>query len=397
MIAVALVSAVLLAYIPVTFQGVVTTDSNGNEIQLKGFDAIHWFQEHDILKGELTAEKIAYAVDQRQAVYREYDSEYGENIPALDYYKRVWPYNAVSRCSVEVMADNETGLAPKYQDIDSSELANYYDRLEDRLAFVLRSDNDKNEAAVKSGLDKFSKVEKPYFYCYGVDTNNMDYEILLFMVLTLICAFICSTVFSSDSQTKANDIQFCTKHGTLRHSLIKIIASSLICSALFVACSGIFITLTGKFFGKESLATSVQALYSVTSLPDWNMGEMMWGIMWCSLLLVGCTVAFIFVVSAFCSKNATAVCISLLSVIAPIITYMALPEKIEKWVQCFMPSGGIGTSNSILYMFINFDFLPVGNKAFWNAEAILVISAVEIIVFITLTLFVSKRRACGKA
>lgn len=204
-------------------------------------------------------------------------------------------------------------------------------------------------------------------------------------------------MFSSDSQTKANDIQFCTKYGTLRLSLTKIIASSLICGALFVACSGIFITLTGIFFGKESLSTSVQALYSVTSLPDWNMGEMMWGIMWCSLLLVGCTVAFTFIVSALCSKNATAVCISLLSVIAPIITYVALPEKIEKWIQCFMPSGGIGTSNSILYMFINFDFLPVGNKAFWNSEAILVISAVEIIVFIILTLFVSKRRACGKA
>lgn len=396
LIAAALLVTLVCAWLPVTFQNVHTIDDNGNEIRLNGLDAIHWFQQHDILQGELTAEKIAEAVIQRQNIYREYHSEYGENIPVIDYFQRLWPYETVSRCSLEAMADKETGWAPEYLDIEASDVLNFYSRLEDRLAYVIRSENDQNPAAVKTGLEKFSKVEKPYTYYYGVDSNNMDYEVILMMVLALICAFICSTVFSSDTQTGANDIQSCSKYGTLHLSFIKIAASGLICSVLFVACSATYIMMTCYFFGKESLMTSVQALYSVTSLPHWNMGELMWGVMWYTLLFVGSTVNFTLLVSVFCRKNANAVCISLLSVIAPVIGYIAIPEKIEKWVQCFWPSGGIGAANSILYMLIDYNFLSIGSSSFWQVDAILVISAVEILVFIVLILLVSKKRACAK-
>lgn len=396
LIVAALFVTLLCAWLPVTFQAVLTTDNNGNEIRLKGLDAIHWFQEHDILQGELTAEKIAEAVVQRQNLYREYNSEYGENIPENIYYEKLWPYESVSRCSLEVMADNVTGIVPEYLYIDPTAILSYYSRLEDRLAFVIRSENDGNSAAVKAGLDKFNKVEKPYAYYYGVDSNNMDYEILMMIPLTLICAFICSTVFSSDAQTGANDIQLCTKHGTLPLTLSKIAASGLICSVLFIVCSVVFIMLTSLFFGKQSLLTSVQSLYSVTCLPHWNMGEMMWGVMWYTLLFVVCTVSFTFLVSALCRKNANAVCISLLSAIAPVLVYVAVPEKIEKWLQCFLPSGGIGLVNSVLYMLTDYEFLSCGSTAVWQVDAILLVTAVEIPIFIALTVFTVKKHACTK-
>lgn len=385
MIIVALVFSALLAWIPVTFRWVLSEEPNGQELALKGMDAIHWYEDHSVIEGELTPEIIAHAVEVRQDIYREYRSEFGENIPARVYYDKLWPYEDVSKCALEPMAD-ENGFAPAFLEIDTDILSDYYGLLEPRLTRVLQWDNDDHPAAVEAGLKKFEKVSKPYTYYYGADRDNLDYEVLTIWLIVMICAFICSTIFSSDKQTGADDIQSCSKYGTVKLCMCKIVASLLICCVLFMACLTTFILLTKALFGSAGNNTSVQVLYSATSLFNGTIGKLQWHLALNSLLILCCTVTFTLLISSFCKKNANAVCISLFSVLFPLMSYMIIPESIEKWVQCFLPSGGIGTSNSVLYMITQYDFLNVGNISIWNVDALIWITIVEIPAFIVILL-----------
>lgn len=391
----ALLLSVVCAWLPVTFVEVLTENEAGVETRLTGLDAIHYYQQYnEILYGEVTPEMVRNAVEIRQNLYRAYDSEYGENIPEQVYFKELWPYIRLSTGALEVMADPNNGIVPELLAIDASKLDNYYGLMEGRLSSVLRMENPDNPAAEISALKKFSAVQRPYTYYFGVGRNNMDYETLLMFAVCVICVVIGSTVFSTDSQTGADDIQRCSKHGGLCLALTKICSAMLICLTLLFLCGVIWIGLTSLFFGSAGNLSSVQILYSITSLVPWTMGQMQWGILWYTLLILCCTVAFTLFLSATCKNNVSSVAASLTAVILPMIVYVAVPEKIEKWLQCFLPSGGIGLANSVLYMLTDYDYLHLSSVSFWNADVLLAVTAAEIPLFLLLVMIRYQRKKC---
>lgn len=388
----AIVLSVLCAWFPVIFVEAVTLDGNNHEVKLTGLDAIRFYQENDYRQGIVTAEKVQDAMKHRQEILREYNSEYGENIPDVVYTRELWPNVRITKGAMEVMADRSNGIVPKVLDIDTSVLSDYYGLMEGRLRSILRMEDPRYPSAEEKAVEKFSAVSKPYTYFFGVDSNNMDYETILIFLLCVICAFICSTLFSSDAQTKAEEIHLCSKNGALNLAVTRIGVSMTICAALFVICVSIFILITQSFFGKTGNLTSVQVLYSVTSLIPWNMGQLQWNLMWYSLLFMECTILFSLLISTLCRNNTTAVGSSLLSVVLPIIVYVAAPEKIGNWIQCILPSGGIGTSNSVLYMLRDYTFLHIGKLSFWSVDVLLFITALEIPLIMLTTMFFYRRK-----
>ena len=85
----ALVLTVAMAYIPVTFEGVMI-EEQGEEKELGGLEAIRYYRQfNDTIYGEVTTEKLRDAIEKRQKLYQEYDSEYGENIPSKVYYEEL--------------------------------------------------------------------------------------------------------------------------------------------------------------------------------------------------------------------------------------------------------------------------------------------------------------------
>lgn len=376
------VLAVFMAYMPVTFEGAVITDENGNELEMTGFAAVKYFQEKNRLFGEVTEENLVQAATVYQEVYEEYDSDYGNEIPAEIFYARLAEYRPFIRGIKEVFADAQTGIAPGVRDLDLDEIEDYYEMLPKRLAFVMDMEQKDYPSAKEAAFRKFEKVILPYQYYYGASRNSLDYETLFIFLMTIFGVIITATVFSSDYQTKADDILRCTRHGRMKIAGVKVLASFIITGSAYLICGVIWILLTNIFFGWDGTKTSMQMIFSVTSLPAFTIGQLQWANLFGGLILFLSTIGFTLLISATAKDNVSALALGLFGVLLPTIVYvMGVPGALGDWLSCILPSGGIGLGNAFLYSMYGFVFLHIGTASLWNVDVLLFLGIIKIPAF----------------
>lgn len=375
--------SVLMAYLPVTFEGAVITDVNGNESEITGLQAVKYFQEKNQLFGEVTAEKLKLAATVYQEVYEVYDSDYGNEIPAEVFYERLAEYRPFIKGIKEVSADAETGIVPGVRDLDLNKIDNYYEMLPERLASIMDMEQKDHPSAKEAAFRKFEKVSRPYQYYYGASGNSMDYETLFIFLMTIFGVIITATVFSSDYQTKADDILRCTKHGRMKIAVVKVLASFIITGSAYLICGVAWILLTNTLFGWEGTKTSMQIIFSVTALPAFTIGQLQWVNLLGGFVLFLSTIGFTLLISASVRDNVSAVALGLFSVLLPTIVYvMGVPGTVGDWLSCILPSGGIGLGNAMLYSMYDFIFLHIGKASLWNVDVLLFLGVVKIPVFL---------------
>ncbi|MCI8582685.1 MAG: ABC transporter permease subunit [Dorea sp.] len=383
----ALVLTVAMAYIPVTFEGVMI-EEQGEEKELGGLEAIRYYRQfNDTIYGEVTTEKLRDAIEKRQKLYQEYDSEYGENIPSKVYYEELALSEGYVHLIKEVFADSDNGLAPLVSDINPEEIDGFYDRLTGRLSSIMQMEQKNYPSAEDVAQKKFEKVRRPYLYYYGASSNSMDYQVLLIFIITVLCVVIAAPVFSAEYQTGADDILRCTRHGGIRLAVVKILSASLITSMAFALCGVLYVLITNSLFGWEGTKTSIQIIYSATCFPAYNMGQLQWVNLAGSFFVFLAAVSFTLFLSAKMKNNVSALAAGLLFVILPVLLDAALPGQIGQWLGCVLPAGGVGLSNCLLYSMIDYHFLHVGQASIWNVDMLLVIRMIEIPVFAALAVY----------
>ena len=100
---------------------------------------------------------------------------------------------------------------------------------------------------------------------------------------------LAAPTFSSDYQTKADDIQRCTRYGRRRLAATRLTVMFFISAATVAAGTAVYLFLMKSIFGAECMKNSIQMVYSAVSLPDMNLGQM---------LLVGAGVGFLTIIAA---------------------------------------------------------------------------------------------------
>ena len=135
-------------------------------------------------------------------------------------------------------------------------------------------------------------------------------------------------------------------------------------------------------FGIDCLKTSFQMLFSVINLPNINLGQLQIILVLAGLLSVLATVSCTLFLSARCRDSLTVLLISIVILFLPIFAYGALGDT---WIGGILPSAGIGMKNNFLYQLCDFNFLHIGGMSFWTPYVILVSAAVEIPLFLFLT------------
>ena len=345
LLAIALVLAVVMAYLPVTFIGWTELDASGNEVRYTGLKAIRKRQEQQV-SGTITPDVMQEALEAYQRVYRQYDASSINDIPVEVFYKELARYQPLVNNAKEAFADPKTGMAPGVMGLTAEDMQNFYSQLPKRLESVIwleQSGKPGYEQAQAIAQKKFDAVQKPFTYSFGVSSDAMDYQTLLSLLLTLLCAVIAAPVFASDAQTGAQDIQLCTKNGGLRLAAAKLAAAFSITGAAYLLCGVVWILVTNALFGWESTQTSVRA-----------------------------------------KNNLTALSVALISVVAPLIVYMVVPGSFGEWLSTLIPAGGIGLSNALLYKMISFDFLYAGGHAFFQADVLLASAPIKIVLLVGL-------------
>lgn len=143
LLALALVLAVLMAYIPVTFVGWTELDAAGNEVKCTGLAAIQKKREHQV-SGTITAEVMQEALAAYQRVYTQYDAKNINGVPAAVFYAELSQYQSFVNDAKEAFADEETGIAPGVMELTAEDMAQFYDHLPLRLASVIKMENAGN-------------------------------------------------------------------------------------------------------------------------------------------------------------------------------------------------------------------------------------------------------------
>lgn len=391
LIAASVLLAVFMAYIPTTFVTVQKTDESGNYVEITGKDAINYYKSNRV-QGTVTTEVLKEAVRRYQEVYKTYDSVYGDNIPSEVYYEKLSAYQPYIRGIREALADRNNGIAPAISDISIDKVGEYYDLLESRLASIIDMEQTGHPAAKEVALSKFAKVQRPYEYYYGAPSDSIEYETFFIFLITILCAVIVAPIFSTEYQTGADDIIRCTKNGKKKLAIIKVASACLIVGILYLLCGITWIVVTNSLFGWEGTKTSIQLIFSVTTLLPYNVGQLQWANLLGGLLFFLSAICFTLLLSSLAKSNVSALALALLFVIMPFLVYTVLPGQFGDWLQALLPGAGIGLGNSLLYAMTDFDFLHLGSASFWNTDVMLMLALVKIPLFILFTIVVYDRK-----
>lgn len=388
--AVSLFLTLFMAYLPVMYEAASYYDEAGNEVVLQGVEAIQYKKElRKESAGAVTPQKIRQAVEAYQECLREYEVESIYELPDEAFFSRLFVYSPFIHGVQEAYADRDTGIAPSVIQISPESLDGYYAACEERLDSLMKMEQKDDPRVQQAAADMYEKVEKPYVYYSGLGSNPIEYEGFLALLLLLFGVIIAAPVFSSDYQTGADDILRCTKYGQMRLGIAKIVTAIGVTGVIFIICMSIYLLMSNAFFGWESTQTSVQMIFSVTALADWNLGELEGVIVIGGLLTVMTTICFVLMISSRCKSVLVCVSIGLLICIAPTLVYMIVPSSsdVNLWLRCILPSSGVGLPTGYFYAANDYEFLRIGSFVMWMPYAMAVFSVLEILIF----LFVSLR------
>lgn len=384
----ALLLSIFMAYVPVTFESVTYTEENGEEVTLKGTAAVKYLQGiRGDIEGDVTPEKVETALRVFQECLAKYQAADTYELPEEADTESLTPYWDYIHGIREVFADAETGIAPALTEIWPQEIKDFYEKAEARTETVMKWEQPKHESAQNAAMKMYREVDKPFQYYSGISSNSMDYQALLTYIIMILCVVIAAPVFASDYQTGADDILRCTKHGRGKMAACKISSAILICGGAFLICMTAWILITNMLFGWESTKTSIQFIFTVSSLPDLNIGELQWLNLGAGFLMLLAMISLALYLSTKMKSIVSSLAVALLFCFLPVLVPSILPETLGLWAQCLLPGGGIGMGNSFLYTLINFKFLHIGNLSVWLPYALVVFAVLQIPLFLGMAVY----------
>lgn len=372
----ALLMTFVLAYCPISFVQFVYAE-NGQEILVKGPKAISMRKEAwQDYAGEMTGEKLAGALKAHNDSFAQYGNP--NYMPDSEYCRTLAPTDKwIARLS-EVYSDPITKEVPNVLDLTEEDARNFYQKYAVYIDAALEAALSGHPEAIRQAKSLHTSVEIPLSYYPGFNTDALDYQILLTLMLTIVGALIAAPIFSSDYQTGSDNILRCAKYGRTPLALAKIKATLTITSLLYLICMSIYLLIEGFVFGWDTLKTSVQFIWMLTSLPPINYGQLMLLSGVFGLFSFLATILCILFLSALCKSVYAASSLSLLLCVLPIITSSFLPEGVDLWIRFFLPDGGIVFSNSFLYEVLFLNFLHLGNLSLWYPYALTLSCVLEI-------------------
>lgn len=375
----ALLLAVIMAYLPISFESINRPGDNGSVVELNGMEAIQFKREYrQDTYGDVTPQKIADAL----RIYQKYVQQYGtvEDMPLDVYTENVMAIRPLLDRLPEAFADPQTGIGADLMEIDPDMVEqNLYGQFASHLNDIMNLEQKEHPSAREFAIAKYAEVDKPYQLYSGLSRDAFDYIELYIFILSILCIAMVAPTFANEYQTGSDSIMRCTKNGRVKFSVIKILAAGVIFTVVFIVGMVIHLSIINLAFGSECLKTSFQMLFSIINLPNINLGQLQVILVLSGLLSLLASISCTLFLSAKCKDSLSALLISLAVMLLPTIVYTALGSSV--WVSTILPSAGIGLQNNFLYQLYGFNFLHIGDMSFWTPYIILISAALEIPVF----------------
>lgn len=383
LLAAALLMSIVMAYLPISFESINRPGEDGKIIELDGLPAIQFKRDYyEKTAGNITPQKLAEAL----RTYQSYVKEYGtlNDVPLDIYIENIMAIRPMLKGLIEAFADPKTGIGADLMDIDPDEVEQYfYEKCVSHLDDTMNLEQKEYPTAGQFATDKYANVDQPFYLYPGMSRDAFDYTTLYILVLSILCVAIAAPIFANEYQTGGDSILRCTKYGRMKLAVMRILAACCIFTVIFILGMSLHLSILNLAFGTDCLKTSFQMLFSVINLPNMNLGQIQIVLVFAGLLSVLATISFTLFLSARCKDSVTVLLISMLILFLPIFAYGALGDT---GIVGILPSAGIGMKNNFLYQLCDFNFLHVVGMSFWTPYVILISAAVELPIFLLLTI-----------
>lgn len=393
LLAAALGLSVFMAWVPVTYER-YTYEENGQKITIEGRKALALNKEMESpSSGEVTPEKLAEGLRYYHKNLAVYGDFYAEDFPLNLKLREIYPWRPLLIKLHEVMADPVSGMAPEYTEITLEDALHFYERCHSHIIDLMNLEQKDNPKAQQIAVSMYEKVQGPFYFYPGYGTNMAEYEGMYLFLLMFLCVLITAPLFSCEYQTGADDILRSTRHGKRRLALVKILSALSIGTAAFVFCMTIFQLISNSLFGWECRQTSLQILFSAVNLLDLNVGQMQNLVMLSGFISLLSSICFVLFLSSACQNTTISTGLTIASAILPTLFYMLIGGIAGSWLRVLLPSGALGGSNAFLYALADFEFLKAGSFTVWTPWLMLIVPALEIPLFLWLTVRIYCRRS----
>lgn len=379
--------AVVMAWFPISFVKFTYEDENGQEVTAEGLEAIRMEKENQgQFAGEITSEMMSQALEQYQEFEGQFeDGLYDEAVKMSELNQHIRPIdNLVSKLQ-EVYADEKTGQAPAAVELTREEATKFYSQCSQHLKDLMNMEQPEHPQARKQAETLYENVEMPFTYYPGIDSNMIDYLGLWIFLLVIAGAIIAAPVFSSDSQTGADQILRCTKHGKRCLAAAKTGVILLVVTVMYFVCVGIFTVISNGAFGWESRQTSVQVIFSAVNFLPFNLGTLQNTTIAGGYATLLATVLFTLFLSSRMRSVFSASITALICCLLPSMIYTMLGNNIGNWLRSILPPSGVGLGNSFLSSLTDTVFVHAGSFSVWIPIVIMAAAVIEIPVFIYAT------------
>lgn len=387
---IALVMSAIMAWLPVMYEDINQFDQNGNKVaELNGLDAITYKKSlRSANNGEVTPEKLKKALTIYQSAVQPYgeDSIYSGEFPTEIYIQKVFPVEFLLGKLPEAFSDPKTGQGTSLMEISPDKLDGFYEQTVQHLEDIMQMEQKGHLAAQEQSLQKYTEVKTPFQFYPGYSRDAFDYIELFIFLLVILCTATAAPTFSNEYQTGSDSILRCTKYGRSRLAIVKLLAALTIFTVAFIICISLHLLISNLAFGTECMKTSIQMLFSVISLPAFNLGQLQIALAIGGLLSLLAMISFTLFLSAKFKDSISVILIAIVMCLLPIFTYSAGAN----WFTFILPSGGIGLQNSLLYQLTGVTYVHIGQASIWVPYVTVAAAIIEIPVF----LFLAVRTYC---
>lgn len=382
----ALVLGIVMAILPILYEGINRPNDDGSYTELNGIDAIQYKRPlYEALSGEVTADMVADALIKYQHIMTEYDVDNGGKIPLEIQVNELVAIRPLIRGLTEIYANPLTGEAAGYMEIDPEDVrANYYDKCTERLNAVMQMEQKDYPFAQRNAVGAYEKVSKPFYYISGMSRDAFDYTQIYIFFLVVICTAIAAPIFSGEYQNGSDSILRCTRLGRNHLAITRLLACNTVFILTYLLGMIMHLLVLDVAFGTNCLQNSFQMIFSITSLPDLNLGQTQIIIASAGLLIMVACVSLTLFLSAKCKDSLTVILIAMVILLLPSFIDLVFAEN---WISSgLLPSSGIGLQNNFLYQMADFNYLHLGSMSFWTPYVIVLLAAIEIPIFIVLAI-----------
>ncbi|HGM1522786.1 TPA: ABC transporter permease, partial [Clostridioides difficile] len=186
----ALVLSALMAFLPITYEGINYLDDNGKVVELSGLDAIKYKKtiyanNSEISSGVVTPKKLKHALNIWKKTEEKYGKVGSEDFPLDVYSKSILPIRPLLNRLPEAFANSETGFATELSEINTNDLDSFYEQCKTHLNDIMKIERQTSSAQMKA-QELYRKVDTPFEIYPGYSKDAFDYIIFYIFILLII-------------------------------------------------------------------------------------------------------------------------------------------------------------------------------------------------------------------